>query len=150
MPAAAGAAKAGTSDTSFTRHSLEGAGKRVLVIDDEQPVLELIRATLSRRGFLVDTACEGEEGLERSAKTSYDLILCDWKMPGVAGQQVFDQLRSSNPQAANRLVFVTGDVMNERTQQFLRDSGVPCLAKPFSLAEFGALMKKLTQRDRKG
>ena len=145
--AAVAAAGAGTTDTSFTRASLEGAGKRILVIDDEEPVLDLVQSTLVRRGFTVDTARDGEEGLRRIAQTRFDLIVCDWKMPGLNGQQVFERLRTSDPLAAGRFIFLTGDVVNDRTQQFVRESNVPCLAKPFSLAEFGALIKKLTQPD---
>jgi len=139
---------AASTDTSFTRLSLEGAGKRILVIDDEEPVLDLIQSTLVRRGFTVETARDGEEGLRRIAQTHFDLIICDWKMPGLNGQQVFEHLRTNHPHAAGRFIFLTGDVVKERTQQFLHESGVPCLAKPFSLAEFGALIKKRTQLDR--
>jgi len=146
---AAGASTgAASTDTSFTRLSLEGAGKRILVIDDEEPVLDLIQSTLVRRGFTVETARDGGEGLRRIAQTHFDLIVCDWKMPGLNGQQVFERLRTNHPHAAGRFIFLTGDVVNERTQHFLHESGVPCLAKPFSLAEFGALIKKRTQLDR--
>ena len=123
---------------------LRGVGRRVLVIDDEEPVLELARATLARRGFSVDTATCGNDGLKQTAIHNYDLILCDWKMPGLDGQQVFEQLQMTNPVAAKRFVFMTGDVINERTQKVLRESGAPCLAKPFSIDEFEGLMKNLT------
>jgi len=103
---------------------------------------------LVRRGFTVETARDGGEGLRRIAQTHFDLIVCDWKMPGLNGQQVFERLRTNHPHAAGRFIFLTGDVVNERTQHFLHESGVPCLAKPFSLAEFGALIKKRTQLDR--
>ena len=96
----------------------------------------------------METARDGEEGLRRIAQTHFDLIICDWKMPGLNGQQVFEHLRTNHPHAAGRFIFLTGDVVKERTQQFLHESGVPCLAKPFSLAEFGALIKKRTQLDR--
>jgi PleD family two-component response regulator len=66
----------------------EGAGKKVLVIDDEEPILEMVRATLTRRGYQVDIAADGETGLRHLDRGKYDVTLCDWKMPGLNGQQV--------------------------------------------------------------
>jgi two-component system NtrC family sensor kinase len=139
-----GAAKKELVESSSAQRSLEGAGKRILIIDDEESVLDLIRMALVRHGFVVDTALNGEDGLHRIAKTTYDLVVCDWKMPGLNGQQVFERLQSSHPEMTKRLIFMTGDVVNEKTQQFQRESGVPCIAKPFSLAEFRALLRKVT------
>jgi CheY-like chemotaxis protein len=67
---------------------------------------------------------------------NYDLTVCDWRMPGLNGQQVFEQLRSSNPKATRRLIFMTGDVINEGISRFLREHHLRCLPKPFSLDEF--------------
>jgi CheY-like chemotaxis protein len=143
------AAAATTPGTSFTRQSLEGSGKRVLVIDDEEAVLDLVKSTLRRRGYTVDVTVDGAEALRRVDRIAYDLIVCDWKMPGLNGQQVFERVRAAHPNAAHRFIFMTGDVISEKTQQFLRDSGIPCLAKPFSLSDFGALLKNLGQKERR-
>jgi signal transduction histidine kinase/CheY-like chemotaxis protein len=116
----------------------EGAGKKVLVIDDEEPILEMVRAALSRQGYQVDVARDGESALRRLNQTPYDLALCDWKMPGLNGQQVYERLSVSNPVLSERMIFITGDVINEKAQEFLNARKKVCLAKPFSLAEFRA------------
>ena len=52
------------------------------------------------------------------------------------GQELYQQVQSENARAATRFVFMTGDVMNQKTQEFLKQTGNLCLAKPFSVDEF--------------
>ncbi len=124
---------------------LEGHGRRVLLIDDEESILELAREILTTSGYQVDTALDGEKALQQLQHTQYDLILCDWKMPGLSGQQFYQQLQAASPQTAARVVFMTGDVVNEKTQQFLRQNGKVCLSKPFSLDEFRAAVRTVIE-----
>jgi CheY-like chemotaxis protein len=57
-------------------------------------------------------------------------------MPGLNGQQVYERLRISNPVLSERIIFITGDVINDKAQKFLREQNKVCLSKPFSLDEF--------------
>ena len=120
----------------------DGVGKKVLVIDDEEPILHMVREALTEHGYEVDFAQDGETALQRLDQVPYDLTLCDWKMPGLNGQQVYERLRLSNPALSERLIFVTDDVINHKTQQFLNESKKVCLTKPFSLAEFRTAISK--------
>jgi two-component system NtrC family sensor kinase len=120
----------------------EGAGKKVLVIDDEDAILQMVRETLSGHGYEVDIARDGESALRSLDRTDYDLTLCDWKMPGLNGQQVYERVRAANPVLAERMIFFTGDVINEKAQTFLRERKKVCLAKPFSLADFRTAVGK--------
>lgn len=126
-----------------TSHLREGVGKRVLVIDDEEPILHMVREALTPRGYEVDTATDGESGLKRLSQKNYDVALCDWKMPGLNGQQVYERLHSINPALSSRVIFITGDVVNERTRKFLEQQNKICLPKPFTIAEFRAAVKKM-------
>jgi len=120
----------------------EGRGKKVLVIDDEEAILQMVRETLAEQGYEVDVARDGESALSRLGQTSYDLALCDWKMPGLNGQQIYERVRASNPALSERMIFFTGDVINDKAEKFLRESHKVCLAKPFSLMEFRAAIGK--------
>jgi len=114
------------------------------VIDDEETILEMVRGELTQHGYEVDVASDGEAALRRLTDTRYDLALCDWKMPGLSGSEVYDRLLSSNPELCQRFVFITGDVISERVQKFLKERRKKCLLKPFSLAEFrGAVEEAL-------
>jgi two-component system, NtrC family, sensor kinase len=122
----------------------EGKGKKVLVIDDEEPILEMVRETLTRRGYHVDIASNGETGLRHLDREQYDVTLCDWKMPGLNGQQVYEHIRSKYPAQSERVIFITGDTVNERTCKFLEDQKRICLAKPFTFAEFRSAIRRVT------
>jgi signal transduction histidine kinase len=123
-------------DSNFENTACEGVGKRVLVIDDEEAILQMMREMLTQSGYEVDLALDGESGLQRLKENTYDLTLCDWKMPGLTGQEVYERLRMWNLASSERMIFITGDVINEHTRQFLSDSKKICLTKPFSLSEF--------------
>ena len=119
----------------------EGAGKRVLVIDDEEPILNLVCENLGRHGYEVMVARHGEAGLKELNQNRFDVTFCDWKMPGLNGRQVYERLRTINPQLCRRMVFITGDIINEPMRQFLELEKVPCLTKPFALPELRAAIK---------
>ncbi len=65
----------------------------ILVIDDELPILKMMELTLSRKGFIVDTAQSGEEGLEKINSNNYSLILTDMQMQGVSGNEILDHIK---------------------------------------------------------
>jgi two-component system NtrC family sensor kinase len=113
----------------------EGQGKRVLVIDDEKPILNLLQDDLALRGYEVEVAENGKTALSKLEKNHFDLAFCDWKMPGLNGQQVYEQLRRTNPQLCRRIIFITGDIINDQMRHFLETEKRPCLAKPFTLSE---------------
>jgi two-component system, NtrC family, sensor kinase len=130
-------AQAGVASTQ------EGVGKRVLVIDDEDAILQMIREALTCNGYRVDIAHDGESALRRLSQYHYDLALCDFKMPGVNGQQVYERLQASNPEMSRRLIFITGDMVNKNTQDFLRERNKICLSKPFTLVEFRSAISRV-------
>jgi signal transduction histidine kinase len=115
---------------------LDGTGKRALVIDDEEWILELVRQILKQDGFEVDVAPDGQAALKQVAGGNYELLVCDWKMPGLSGPQLYSRISDINPGAASRVIFMTGDVVNDSFQQFLKENDKSCLSKPFSVHEF--------------
>jgi two-component system, NtrC family, sensor kinase len=119
----------------------EGEGKRVLVIDDEAAILQLVAESLRGNGFQVDTADDGQVALQRLKADKYDVTLCDWKMPGLNGQDVYEQLQSFNPDLCKRMIFITGDVINERMRKFLESQDRPCLSKPFVIGDLRAAIR---------
>lgn len=126
----------GENAASITGSTLNGAGKRALVIDDEEWILELVRQILHKDGFEVDIASDGSVALDQVQRSRYELLVCDWKMPGLSGPQLFDRISEISPEAANRVIFMTGDVVSDSVQNFLKKHQKLCLAKPFSVDEF--------------
>ena len=108
----------------------------VLVIDDEESILHLIQEVLSTEGHRVEIATSGMAALELIERNRYDVIVSDWKMPGLNGINLFQELLVKNPVAARRMLFMTGDVIKESFQEFLQKNSRTCLSKPFALREF--------------
>ena len=124
------------SDAEDGSCGTNGQGKKALVIDDEVWILDLIRQILQRDGFEVETVSDGKSALDRVARDRYELLVCDWKMPGISGPQLYEQLSALSPEAASRLIFMTGDVVSDTFQTFLKKHAKNCLSKPFSVSEF--------------
>ncbi len=66
---------------------------KVLIIDDETAILKMISKVLSRKGYCVEIAENGEEGIKKIESNDYNLILTDIKMPGISGKQVAYSLK---------------------------------------------------------
>lgn len=142
LPASAqSAAQADTAAPDEKLQSDRGKGKRVLVVDDEQPILLLVQEALGAQGYEVKVAANGEQALAEFKVDSFDLAICDWKMPGMSGREVYEHLQAINPKLCQRMVFITGDVVNPEMRKFLEREKRPCLAKPFTLPEFHAAIE---------
>lgn len=128
----------GTASTQPTASSMPGKtpvltpGRTALVVDDEDGVADLLAEILSNSGFAVTIAEDGQNALDRLRSENFSVILTDLRMPGLDGPSLFARLRDERPALARRIVFVTGDMLSPDVADFLRDSGQPCLEKPFA------------------
>lgn len=108
---------------------------RILVVEDEPTVLQLIADVLREEGYRVETVVDSRQGLELARAHPYDLLICDLRMPHLDGRGFYGELaREKNP-LQHRLIFVTGDTLAPKTVDFLRSCGLPYLAKPFLVDE---------------
>jgi two-component system NtrC family sensor kinase len=149
LPATAGtrAADKSAANQEPMDNPQEGAGKKILLVDDEDILLEMVRDDLLRHGYEVVTANNGEAALRELHSQPIDAICCDLKMPGLTGRQLYDWIRSTRPQFARRVVFMTGDIINESLQLFLEQENVTCLNKPFNLRDLRQAVKKITEEN---
>ena len=117
------------------RTSNAAAGARVLVVEDEAALGAAVAESLQDDGFVVERASDGLEALERVRGQHFDLIICDLKMPRLDGTQFYRELETAQPDAARRVMFVTGDVAGTDAERFLEETGCRWLAKPFRLKD---------------
>jgi signal transduction histidine kinase len=110
-------------------------GARVLVVEDEPALSIAVSEALGDAGFVVDRAGDGEEGLTRLAEQSYELIVCDLKMPRIDGMQFYRAMAAATPALSRRVIFVTGDVAGTDAERFLEETGCRWLSKPFRLGD---------------
>ena len=118
---------------------------RILVVDDEAPILELVRGYLERDGFVVATAADGPAGLEAVRATSPDVVILDVMLPGLDGIEVCRQLRTFSS------AYVL--MLTARGEEIDRIMGLTVgaddyLVKPFSPRELVARVKALLRRPR--
>jgi two-component system NtrC family sensor kinase len=128
---------------------VRGQAPRVLVVEDEQTVAQLISDVLREEGMTADVALAGQDGLERLLATvrpdaaySYDLVICDLKMPGLDGPALYRELRQRNHPAKDRILFITGDTLSRRTLEFIERYKAPFLAKPFLADELRTAVRQ--------
>lgn len=119
--------------------------KRLLVVDDDDEIRELLEFDLSHSGYSVDAACDGMEGLNKAVTNSYDLVLLDVMMPKMNGFDVCKNLRKAKPDIPVLLLTAKGTIA-DKTQGF--DCGADdYLVKPFDIQEVLLRVKALLRRN---
>ena len=109
----------------------------VLLIEDEPAVMAYVQAALERSGYPVVCCESGVDALGLLEAGSFLGIVSDMRTPGgVDGGQVHAWTLKHRPDLASRIVFITGDVANEETVNTLRETGAPCVEKPFRVQQF--------------
>ena len=107
--------------------------RRLLVVDDEEVIREACQRILTRAGYTVETAVDGQKAVESLRRTDFDLVLLDIKMPVMDGMQVMDVLRKEQPDV--KIVVITGHGTVHTAVQAHRAGAANFLAKPFSPSE---------------
>ena len=121
---------------------------RLLVVDDESILVELLTEFLRLSGHTVDDARNGQAALALATANEYDVILTDLKMPGLDGQTLYERVRKLKPHMAHRFIFSTGDLANPKTQTFFQTAGCPYLSKPFRLEAVLTLLEQVMRGSR--
>lgn len=124
---------------------MDQAKPRILIVDDAGPVVILCVNVLQALGYSIKAANRGETALELLRKEPFDLLVVDYKMPGMNGFQVFEQARTLRPGMACMLVTAHGtpEIINEATRLGFKH----ILLKPFTPSELrGAVDKVLSEK----
>jgi CheY-like chemotaxis protein len=117
---------------------------RVLIVDDEPALAEAMGRQLGDR-FDVQLAHEGHEALRALERTAFDVVLCDVRLPGLSGMQLFEAAIAARPALAGRFVFVTGNALDPALMDFVERHDLRVLDKPFSGADLdGAVLRALS------
>ena len=109
---------------------------RVLVVEDNPSNLDLARMVLEGNGFAVDTASNGQEGLEKARHLRPDLILMDMQLPGVDGLAVTRQLKADPATRSIKVVALTANALKGSEEQALAAGCSGYIAKPIELKKF--------------
>ncbi len=110
------------------------AGRRILVVDDDEALADVLADALRMDGHEVDTALGGKAALQRLEGTQPELVVSDVRMAGLDGPGLHAEVARRWPALERRFVFMTGDTLGADTRGFLERVDLPVLEKPFDLA----------------
>ena len=120
----------------------------ILIADDDQKLLKMLRRTLAYEGFDVVTASDGREALAQVQAHRPDVIVLDWLMPGLTGIQVTERLRAAHDETMI-LMLTARDAIEDRVEG-LESGADDYLVKPFAPAELLARVHALLRRTKAG
>lgn len=118
----------------------------ILVVEDEAPLLTLLRYNLEKQGFRVEEAADGQEALLRVAESRPDLVLLDWMLPALSGIEVCRQLRRRPGTRDLPIIMVTARTENQDAVRALDTGADDYIAKPFAMDSLLARIRALLRR----
>jgi CheY-like chemotaxis protein len=118
--------------------------RKVMIVDDEESLIELVTAILEQEGYEVMTAMDGEEALRKLEKQKPDLVLLDMMMPGMSGREVCEKIRKNPKTRDLKVIFLTVAKFSEAGKGVLKDMKVSdYITKPFENADLTRRVKKI-------
>ncbi|MBN2463536.1 MAG: response regulator, partial [Dehalococcoidia bacterium] len=122
-------------------------GAKILVVDDEAVVRQFVSQMLIDEGHEVEVADSAESVLETIKGKDYQVIMLDIKMPGVSGIELYKHFQKVSLSLAEKVIFITGDVMGPSTMAFLSRTKVPYIIKPFDAKQLRAEINRVLARE---
>ncbi|MHA3772691.1 response regulator [Verrucomicrobiota bacterium sgz303538] len=107
--------------------------RRVLIVDDETDILEVLSAIMESQGYVVEKTNRAAEALLKVMADDYDAILCDMVMPGFPGDKFYTAVSKVKPHLCERFLFITGHGSDPAIKRFLDGVHRPVLAKPIAM-----------------
>jgi DNA-binding NtrC family response regulator len=119
----------------------------LLVIEDERSVMDFIRIALERHGYSCRTASSAAQGITMLESGNFNGVISDMRTPGGAsGADVHAWISRNRPELRERMLFITGDTVNEETLKALNHTGVPYIEKPFRVKDLIANVERIFGR----
>ena len=116
---------------------------RILVVDDETGVADMVSDILLSAGYEVETRYDSREALTLLRSESFDVVLSDMRMPGLDGPALYGELKKLDPAFAKKMAFITGDTLSKDVAAFLSETSQPYLEKPVTPKELLILVTDL-------
>jgi CheY-like chemotaxis protein/anti-sigma regulatory factor (Ser/Thr protein kinase) len=116
--------------------------KKVLIVDDEASIREVLAELLSAEGLNVQTAGDGHQALELIKKDHFDLIITDIRMPKLSGPEFYDIIVKEFDFPKDKIIILTGDILSDEAKNFILKSACLYILKPFNPGELLKVLQK--------
>jgi DNA-binding response OmpR family regulator len=120
--------------------------KTILVVEDEPAICEVCIRVLSDEGFEVDITENGKIAQGMLGEKDYSICLIDIRTPVMNGKELYQYILNNYPGMAERVIFTTGDLVDDYTRRFLELAGRPFLPKPFTIGALRKIVRELYKR----
>lgn len=120
--------------------------KKILIIDDEIHIVELLKFNLENNGYKVDYSYDGFDGYLKTKEFQPDLILLDWMLPNISGIDLLKKIRSDESLEQIPVIMLTAKNMEEDKLEGLQDGADDYITKPFSVKEVLARITSVLRR----
>ena len=117
---------------------------QVLVVDDEEPILDLVRSTLESPGCRVDAVTNCRDALARVRNNPYDLVILDLLLPDMNGFVLSQEIARLRPKLKDRILFISAVLFGKNTVEHLSSMGAGFLPKPFEVDSLRAAVRKIS------
>jgi CheY-like chemotaxis protein len=121
---------------------LKSRGRRILIVEDEPSICQVCLRALTGDGFEVDIAVNGAIAGKMLGKVNYDLCLIDLRTPIMNGRELYQYIMDEYPNYTGKIIFTTGDVLDEKLASMLKGAKRPYLPKPFTPDELRSVVKE--------
>jgi len=114
----------------------------ILIADDDQNVVEIITESLDREGYVIETACDGKDALDKFERFDPDLVILDTVLPGLDGFEVCSRILTNKNKPDIPVVMMSDDVMSESFKESAKYGAKEIIRKPFTVAEIVTKINK--------
>lgn len=122
------------------------SNSKILLVDDDATVLDLVRETLEGCGYAIDTATNSQDALAKVKEGGYAMIIVDLLLPDMNGFILAQEVKRINPNLADRILFISGILFGQSTVDHLGSIGAGFLSKPFQLESLIEAVDKIARR----
>jgi CheY-like chemotaxis protein len=119
----------------------------VLIVDDEESIREIVAEDLSRRGMNVHAVESSEAALSYLSANKCEIVVCDFNLPGISGEALFERVLGKENGPRPRFVFMTGELVDPALVNKFRERGARILQKPFSISVLATLLAEFLQEE---